>query len=297
MTNARRALLLHGLTAFGGIACAMLLVGLFRGTPLPFSRQEVRYAWERFRTLFGESPAELVVVLADDPRQLREMNTASLQRQGATLLPFVTRAHLNAHAGEPGDGPSTELKPLAHEACHLYVAALANRVANAPADPRDSYGHRALPDWFDETAATLCESTEGRAARRRQFRASLHRRIPLREFERMPHPLSDAKLLERLAADRPPGQVWVQVSSSDEMKRLLPDTNAGVFYSQALSLGEFLAERGGPGALRGLVRPLAEGKTLDQALAEARRDAPGLPATVEALEAEWIRWVERQDGA
>lgn len=321
MTNARKAPFLHGLAGIAGLACALLASSWLGGIILPFSaaaappgfvvhrsahaviyapsadaaregQEEVRYARTRFRELFGAAPANLVVVLADDPGQFRRLDTESLRLRGAGFLAFVTRAHLDAWAGRPLGRTRAEIRPLAHEACHVYVAALAGPVAAAPA-AGGSYGHPTLPDWFDEAAATLCESPAGRAERHRQLRELLGQRIPLRELGRMRHPLSDGKVLERLGIRPSPGHVGVHVVPGTEMRRLLPGTGADMFYAQALSLGEFLAERGGPGALGSLARPLAGGRTLDQALGEARQSAPGLPGSLDELEAEWLRWVER----
>lgn len=318
MTNTRKTLLLQGLTAVGGSACAMLLVALsgnfalsFSLTPVPEGfvasraahvtvyapsavaaregQREVLHARERFHLLFGVSPADLVVVLVDDPGRFRHLDTAPFGHPKARFLPFVTPAHLHSARGESGT-PETEVKPLAHEACHVYVGALADQIAAAPAGRR-GYGHSALPDWFDEAAATLCESADARAVRRRQFRASLDRRIPLREFEGTPHPLR-GEVWKRFGSDTLVGKVGVQVIPADQIRRLLPGTNAELFYSQALALGEFITEHGGPGVLGSLARALANGRTLDQALLEARRSAPGLPATVDELEVAWVHWVE-----
>lgn len=337
MTNARKSVLLHGLTAVGGLAAALLLTGAVRGEAVPYLRpkapegyvaertlhttvyaptplaaregqRELRYARERFRDLFGEKPVSMAVVLANDPEQFRGMDVRPLQRRGGAFLPFVTRAHLDARAGlsatDTADGETTtayraasgrltRVKPLAHEACHLFVAALADRVTEPWARTGRAYGHAALPDWLDEAAATLCESNEGRATRRRHFRANLHRRIPLREFANMPHPLSADEVLDRLGIDRSQGQTGVHFIPAEQARKVLPGTSVAMFYAQSLSLGEFILHRGGPDAMLSLVRPLANGRTLEQALREARRAAPGLPATVDELEVEWIRWVER----
>lgn len=337
MKTTARALL-HGLTACGGLAAALLLVGATRSEAVPFLRpvppdgyvaqrarhatvyaptdgaaregqREIRHARQRFRELFGAEPVRLTVVLADDPAQFKGMDLAPLRRGGTALLPFVTRAHLDARSDmEWSDGASAlaqstttalrrrssgslaEAKPLAHEACHLYVAAFARRVADAPTRGGRAYGHAALPDWYDESIATLCESSASRAARRRHLLDSEERRIPLSRFMRMPHPLSAPEVLQRLRVDTStPG---VHFIPAEQARELLPGGGVAMFYAQAHSLGEFIAERGGPRALHALGRALAKGQTPEQALAEAHRAAPELPATVADLEAAWLLWLE-----
>ena len=322
MTSPTRTPLLHGFAALSGLALAMLVLGSSGRITLPFSlrtvpphlvvehapnltiyassagaaregQQEVRHAQDRFRELFDKPPINLVVVLVDDPRHLHRMDIASLQRRRTAFLPFVTGRHLESQIPGSAGSSGASLKPLAHEACHVYLSALADRVAPISPIDRGEYGHHALPDWFDEASATLCESTEGRAIRRRRFRANSNRWIPLREFERIPHPLGSAAVLQRLGIDRSRDRVGIHVVPADQAERLTAGIDANLFYSQALSLGEFIAERGGPGVLGKLVQPLANGRTLDQALREAHRTAPSLPATVDELEVEWLRWVQR----
>lgn len=410
--------ILHAATALGGVALGLVLTSFVRGGPLHFApptppagyvanraahatvyapsdstarlgQHEVGYARARFRGLFGTNAGDLVVVIADSPERLEQLDTDPLRRPGAGLLTFVSRGYLAAraapadvlaleggallrevggavrvvgekHGGErpdvragdvitavngqratdlatvagrlklipPGapvrlevlragrpetvtyirrgasadtaaeqvyravsDRLVTRPKPLSHEACHVFVSSLADRYATAPARPGRAYGHAALPDWFDESAATLCEGPEGRTLRRQHFRANLARRIPLRDFERMRHPLSSAELLRQLGIQREAGKPGVHVIAGEEMKKLIAGTNATIFYSQALSLGEFLAERGGARGFRSLAAALANGRTLGSALPEAHLVAPELPKTVDELESEWLLWV------
>lgn len=182
------------------------------------------------------------------------------------------------------------VKPLSHEACHKYVAALAGR-APARHAPRGTYGHAGLPDWADEMAATLCEAPAERELRREYLRANLDNRIPLGQLATMEHPVSVAMQTHTGRPARPAGGVPFQVVRGEELRELLRHTDAGLFYAQSLSLGEFLYARGGAAGVRTLVERLAKGDSLAQALASARRRAPALPATPAALEAGWLDWL------
>jgi hypothetical protein len=187
-------------------------------------------------------------------------------------------------------------KPLSHEACHKYVAALAGH-ARAPARdaPSGTYGHAALPDWADEMAATLCEAPAERALRRNYLRANLENRIPLDRLATMEHPVSVAMRTHAGPPARPADGVPFQVVRGEALRELLRDTDAGLFYAQSLSVGEFLYARGGAAGLRTLFQRLTEGDSLARALAAARRRAPALPATPAALEAAWLEWLATQD--
>jgi|GEM_PF-5257354 len=185
-----------------------------------------------------------------------------------------------------------ETKTLGHEVCHQLVATVADRASRGRGVPERGYGHPALPDWVDEMAATLCESPAARERRQAYLRDNLEERIPLAELARMDHPVSVAMSVRAAGSSpRPAPDGPVQVLRGEEARKLLRNMNAGIFYAQALSLGEFISARGGPPALRTLTERLAAGRTLDQALADARRAAPSLPGSVAELEAQWLAWV------
>lgn len=309
-----RTLLLHGVSATVGVVCALTLLPwqrsaapegfvenrAFRTTVYAPSaaaarvgQQEVQYARQRFQHLFGRAQTEVTVILVDQPEHFRHISTIGIARRGTRILPFVTQTHRQLNRGS-NSGTPLDMKPLAHEACHIYISALTDKVAKAPAVPDRAYGHHALPDWFDEAAATLCESKEGRAKRRQQFRAGVERRIPLREFERMRHPLSQLTAIGRLSADAGAAGMGIRYIPAAEAKKQLPVDDAQAFYAQALSLSEFIAYRGGPHVLQQLIEPLANGRTLDQALRQVHHTAPNLPATIDELEREWLHWVLNQ---
>jgi hypothetical protein len=325
MKDSRSTGLLHGLSAVGGLSLAMLLARILGPATASGSavlegyavdrqahttvyapssaaarqaQQEVRYARDRFREMFATEPVDLVVVLAQDPAEFLHLDLEPLRYAGASVLPFVTRTHLESISARPASQPQhfalTRANPLAHEACHVFMAALADRTWGELAGGRGAYGHNAMSDWLDESAATLCESPEGRAIRRRHLRASLDRLIPLRELERMEHPLAATHVLE-LRQGRQAAEYRVEVNSDEGARKRVLATNTLLFYSQALSLGEFIAERGGPSALPSLVRPLSGGRTLGESLHEVRRTAPDLPSTLAELEAEWLQWLGRDD--
>jgi hypothetical protein len=231
-------------------------------------------------------------------------NSVQLEvRRNGRLLPIVyrkgpeiegaARAHLAATARFRG-----ESKTLAHEACHQFVATHATHAVRGRASPAGGYGHPALPDWADEMAATLCESPASRDRRRAYLRANLRERIPLAQLARMEHPVSVAVRTRAAGSPLPDtlGGSPVIILRGEEARELLRNMNAPLFYAQALSVGEFILQRGGPRTLRSVTEDLARGRTLDEALRRASASAPGLPPSVQELEREWVGWLESSPG-
>lgn len=190
-----------------------------------------------------------------------------------------------------------ESKTLAHEVCHQLVAAHVTRSLRQRTTSPRGYGHPALPDWVDEMAATLCESPASRDRRRGYLRANLQERIPLAELTRMEHPVSVAVRSRAAGSPLPEtlGGSPVIILRGEEARALLRKMNAPLFYSEALSVGEFILQRGGSRALRTMTEDLARGRTLDQALRRASSMAPNLPPSVPELERAWVHWLATPD--
>jgi hypothetical protein len=319
MSTRSRTLLLQLGVAAGGVLCALAAIEIIHRVSVHFTvptapagyaadrrgpttvyaptaaaarqgQEEVQYARTRFHALFGTEAPGLVVVLVEEPRHLQRIDLHRLQRGHRLLLPFLTPAALSASPGtgmlDRAEGGEADRKLLAHEACHGYVAVLADELARRPRVRGAPYGHPALADWFEEAVAVLCESEEGRTARRGYFRNRLDRRLPLAAFTRMPHPLAGMP-----GIDNTPGQASIEILTAAQIHDVLPHSDPMLFYAQALSLGEFMEDRAGAGGMRIVATALVETADLAEALREVRRRVPGLPGTVESLEAEWIQWV------
>lgn len=181
-------------------------------------------------------------------------------------------------------------KALAHEACHTFIAGYADERMAGRRAPARGYGHGALPDWFDEMAAALCESPTSRQRRRAQLRANLGSRIPLAELARMEHPITPERLAALGEAGRMSGTLPVEFLSGPEVESVLAGSASTQFYAQALSLGEFIFECGGPVALRTLAGHLIAGRSLERSLRETNREIPSIPSSVSELEERWLRW-------
>lgn len=173
-------------------------------------------------------------------------------------------------------------RPLSHEACHKYVSAYANAaLGGAPVGGGDAYGHVRLPDWFDEMAATLCEFPSLKQERMTYLRDHLDDALPLDTLFTMRHPLN-GRVMQLANADTA-STTSVRVITGAAAQELLQGTNATLFYAQSLSLGEFLFDRGGAEAIRGLAWELMQDATMDEALSRVE----GLPNDVDVLESAW----------
>ena len=167
--------------------------------------------------------------------------------------------------------------------------------------PSDGAGHYAGPaaDWLDETAAILLESPEATAKRRESIAAWLaahtgpDRMRPLDELFRMPHPVDTSAILESLPPEaRQGGSVTVLVQGGDS--GAVPDASAERrFYEQCRLLADYLLATGGEGVFAALAASAARGESMESWLA-SEGAALGLPASVAALQADWLAWIDAQ---
>lgn len=286
---------------------------------------ELSHAAAAFEHYFGIAPPPIDVVLTPSPGAGPAPDVRAMARPGVRLLPFMTNAqlgatlraryvpiasaddHTRARGGEPPPSVrfiTVEAKPLAHEACHTFVAGYADvlerrrwSLARFWRSRRGSYsyGHPALPDWFDEMAATLCEGPALRARRRAVVGDPRSQLIGIRALLRMEHPLGEAQLAQLLTEPGgPPGRrdaPAVHVLTGPRVKAVLAATNAVQFYAESMLLGEFIYARGGAEALRRTAEELVAGHDMDATLRDIATAAPGVPSSVAALEAQWPAWL------
>lgn len=193
-----------------------------------------------------------------------------------------------------------DARPLSHEVCHILLISHASELkgrkmmhTGASQIPGGDYGHPDLPDWFDESVATLCEYPGLQASRRKTLRAEFEAHIPLSELFTMEHPAIAAQSEMQAQMDQQASggdgdgaQVVVMVSADDDDDD--PDAQReSLFYAQALAVGEFLVDRQGPA----IIGELTEGFIQGRSVGEILKEADGVPADSAALESEWTAWV------
>lgn len=180
---------------------------------------------------------------------------------------------------------------LRHELGHsLYQSAFWPR-----STPDGSRYATPAPDWLDEACAILMEPEAMLADRRSQFRALLREAAaqvrPPSEFLASPHPLAGADYRAQLAARN-----GSQAANSVMTATLSGDTAQAhaAFYLQSLAVADFLIERSGRQDLLGEIsQALADGMNFDAWLA-ANGPRHRLGADIEALDRNWLAWVDAQ---
>ncbi len=219
-------------------------------------------------------------------RQLGELATPDRVEQALAQA-------LAASGGQVG-ASGVNRGALRHEIGHLLLISgfWPDALSGPAADGAQHYGGPG-PDWLDEVAAVLLEDPELARSRRTALREARDGAAlpPLSGFLAGDHPLRAWALTQaaaRTAGAERSGETFVQVVSG-EQARSLADQGA-VFYAQARGFADFLETHGGTSVFGAIATALAGGRSFDDWLA-ASGPAHGLPATVDALEAAWERWL------
>lgn len=165
------------------------------------------------------------------------------------------------------------------------------------------------PDWMDETAAVLMESDAFTKGRIQQFgeryvklRANNHLADPtantlvdLPRFFASNHPgvaRGQAMLseLKKEPGTLPQNGIVIRASSGPEAEKFAE--TAILYYLQSTMLAEYLAERtGDPAVFARIGAAFGRGQTIEEWLASPEGKGR-LPATVAALQADWLSWLE-----
>jgi len=198
--------------------------------------------------------------------------------------------------GGSGEGQRRrDARPLSHEAGHIFFSAYVDRKLGrkSPAESKqtggDQYGHPQIPDWLDEAVATLCEFPALQKARLLYLHGALDAHIPLGEFFTMEHPvLKSQEELVRQAREQMLAEgrtsTMITISGGPE----IAGEQARMFYAEALSLAQFLADREGPAFLAQVADALMHGKKMKDVLAGAK----SIPTKISDLEKAWLESVK-----
>jgi hypothetical protein len=163
------------------------------------------------------------------------------------------------------------------------------------------------PDWLDEMAAVLMEPDESKMQRRLQFwdryRAIQMTRkkqldpkdelLNIIQYFSISHPVADAAqaVMQNNSGLANSGKTTVRILTGEEAKRVSGD---GIrFYLQSLLVSDYLRARSKNEAIFGIISAAAGSKiTFSDWLAKHGR-RHGLPTTVEALQSDWLKWLEK----
>jgi hypothetical protein len=208
-----------------------------------------------------------------------------LRRNGQTTN--VTFAKPSDAAGSEGSLASAGTgmtRALSHEAGHKYLQAwLRKRAdANAAANNTKPAMDAAIPEWFDETVATLFEGPELQNQRKDYLSHHLDQMIPLEQLLAMANP---AKASKSDLPQQPPQGSQTQVTVIVKTSTDNPTSSQGqLFYAETLSFGQFVSAKFGPTAVRDLAIGVTTGQTTEQVLGALNRS----PIQLSELEAMWL---------
>ncbi|HYW06355.1 MAG TPA: hypothetical protein VE913_05330 [Longimicrobium sp.] len=258
-------------------------------------RGELDRAADVFERYFEAELPPIGVVVFRSPDEMRAFDWTPIRARFTQVLPWLVQFDANPTISASAvEGRNA----IAHEACHLFLIGRTGKVLGrptrrAPGAP-PAYGDPALPDWFDEGVATLCEPPALNAERQAKLRGLGDSAIALAELFRMEHPAWRQLQAMIDAQRRAAGDTARNARNNPTVQRVqvprgaLDGSGALAFYAQTNSVLEFLADREGPRFIGVLGTALAGGQSTEQALAAHARRVPSDPV---ALEREWRAWL------
>ncbi len=190
------------------------------------------------------------------------------------------------------------IKALSHEAGHTFFEAWVDeKIGRAaeidhpsqggPPTGEISYGHPAVPAWFNEAVATLLESPQLQKSRYDFLAHHMQDAIPLPNLFTMKHPVVTDRqeaLKQAQAAAVNNGGTSVVVMQTDNDSTSQRET---LFYAESLSIAQFMAAEEGPIFIGRVAEGLAKGRTMQEIL----HDAKNLPADSDQLAKTWRQWL------
>ena len=294
----------------------------------------VREGEARFARHFGSAPPLYAIVQDSRPEQMRALSAAGFIRTLPWLTPaqFESAALESVRRGAQGQAAAAGLsgEPLAAVVAQAEARWRANNTREAqiardagalpheighgwyvqlywPGTPLDRGSHYGGPgpDWLDETAAILMESDTFAADRRRQFEQvyrgtgggvalagiPVAELIDLGRFLSREHP---GRVLQQGRQAPAAAGPQIRVLTGDEARSAA--RGAALFYLQGRVFADYLIERtGDPAVFAAIGAAFGQGRTMAEWLAE-QGAAHRLPATIEALDADWRAWLQARHG-
>jgi hypothetical protein len=254
----------------------------------------------------GQNPKKMAFLLFRSAADRDRYDFRPFTRRRIPVVPMIIPAKPagspsgTAPAGKPG----SEAEPISHEAGHRffvdyteYTLAMARGGdRSAPSDagaagPGAKAGagghptHEAMPDWLEEAVAALCERPAYQNRRIEYMRSRLSRRIPFAELLTMPIPAEPAAAAGGGSAKK--AGAGKAGGSSAQAER------AAIYRAEALSLARFIAHREDAR----FIGTIAEGVIAGRTVGEVLNTSQHLFSKPEALEKQWLEWMESSNGA
>lgn len=252
-------------------------------------------------------PVQLPWVSAADKAKLREASIVRQVEEQTKGLPQAVKesamkqALAAVKAGvEDQQANALQAGAFAHELGHMWFIN-AFSPGNSERQTGHAYGGWA-PDWLDETAAVLMENPALNKRRRAAFKGfAFEDVIPLAEFLTMEHPAAQSakelrNLLPSTSSDGPSSESRAIVLTGKEAEEFLKKSGgnkAANFYAQVQVFSDFLLSYSDDTAIYiSLTEGLLAGASFETWLAGKGQEW-GLPQSVEALDAAWLKWIDK----
>jgi hypothetical protein len=243
-------------------------------------------AWQTFHDVFGVDPAVVKVVVSVTAGTGAPPSQADPDRSGGAP------AHEIAWAIKEDETLSSQtFSDLAHEITHIYFIDYME----------DKGGLHQAHAWLHEAVACYAERDPFRRNREQWAHDHLSDRIPLAQLFTMTNPQKTNPLVEltvKLQEQLARGEVKIE-----DMNRQIADfatthatelSQAGIrnmtYYSESLSLFEFLLETEGKAFIRTMCQALKAGKPMDDVIRSSKAYPDGIPQ----LEQAWVAWVQKK---
>jgi hypothetical protein len=213
-----------------------------------------------------------------------------LRRSGQeTTVTFAKPANGETSQVPFGSSPTLMTRAISHEAGHKYLQAWLRKRADAAAAANNAKPpvDTGIPEWFEETVATLFESPELQKGRKEFLSQRGDQLIPLEQLLAMANPAKASPsdvLKQPIQAGASQAGVVVKTSvdsASSEQGQL--------FYAETLSFGQFVSAKFGPTAIRDLAIGVTSGQTVEQVLGTINHS----PVSLSELEAMWRNLIRK----
>jgi len=241
-------------------------------------------AWQTFHDVFGVDPATVNVVIS------LTSGSGAPSSQSDQERPAGAPQHQMAWAITEGEALSSQsFSDLSHEITHIYFIDYME----------DKGGMHQGHAWLHEAVACYSERDPYRKNREQWARDHISDRIPFEQLFTMKNPQKENPLVEltvKLHEKLARGEIKV-----DDLNRQISEfatshgaelAQAGIrnmtYYSESLSIFEFLLKTEGKEFIRTMCQQLKKGKSM----AEIIRGLKAYPKGIPQFEQAWVAWVQ-----
>jgi hypothetical protein len=241
-------------------------------------------AWQTFHDVLGVNPATVKVVIS------LTSGSGAPSSQSDQDRPAGAPEHQIAWAMKEGEALSSQsFSDLSHEITHIYFIDYME----------DKGGMHQGHAWLHEAVACYSERDPYRKNREQWARDHINDRIPVEQLFTMKNPQKENPLVEltvKLHEKLARGEIEVA-----ELNRQISEfamthgaelAQAGIrnmtYYSESLSIFEFLLETEGKEFIRAMCQQLKKGKSVAEIIRGLKAYPKGLPQFEQA----WMAWVQ-----